>query len=63
MIVSTTRNLSKLAELMGNAYTEVDAKSFAAHLIEQHGVTNTDDVDDAKFFEALGEWEAPEFVT
>lgn len=55
MIVSTTNNLSTLAELMGNAYTETEAADFAQYLLES-GVTNTDDVTDQRWGYLLEEW-------
>ena len=63
MTISTTRNLSQLAELMGNDYTEADAAKFAAHLIEQYGVADTDELGDNEWLEALAEWDSPTEVT
>jgi len=54
MTVSTTNNLSTLAELMGN-YTETEAADFAQYLLDS-GVTETDDLTDQRWGYLLEEW-------
>lgn len=59
MKLNTNTNLSILAEMMGDGYTESDARSFKAYLIDR-GVADTDDINDEQFLSALVEWENPE---
>lgn len=55
MTVSTTANLSILAEMMGNDYTESNAADFAQYLLDSN-VTDTDDVTDQRWGYLLEEW-------
>lgn len=57
MIVSLTRNLSNLAELMGQGYTEDDAADFAAYLLDI-GITDTDDLSNDEWTNHLWDWES-----
>lgn len=63
MTISYNRNLSNLAELMGNDYTELDAANFAAYLIEERNITNTDQVTDAEWADLLTAWEVEMGIT
>lgn len=63
MTISYNRNLSNLAELMGNDYDELSAASFATYLIEEREITDTDQVTDAEWADLLTAWEVYQGIT
>jgi len=56
MNLITNTNYSVLAEMMGDAYTESDARDFLTHLLV-NDVQNTDDLTDTEWAEMLATWE------
>ena len=56
MNLTTTPNYSVLAEMMGNTYTESDARDFRTYLLV-NDVQDTDSLTDTEWADLLASWE------
>lgn len=59
MKLNANTNLSTLAELMGNDYTESEARSFKTYLIDL-SITDTDELTNQEWVDHLTAWDSAE---